>query len=221
MIAAREALRSDGRELAGTRFAIQGFGNVGSWLAYLLHERDAKVVAVSDVHGGVFRGDGLDIPGLFKHKDETGSVVNFPHSEPISNEALLTSDCDVLVPAALGHVLTADNARDVRARYILEAANSPTACEADAIFNERNIVCLPDIWVNAGGVTVSYFEWTQNTQKLKWHDDQVNRELEKHMLDAYQAIRMVQRQYSCSLRAAAFILAIQRVKAATDARGLG
>jgi glutamate dehydrogenase (NAD(P)+) len=221
ILAIREALRSDGKQLGGTRFAIQGFGNVGSWLARLLHEQGARVVAVSDVKGGIFHGDGIDIPALLDHKAKTGSVANFPAAEAISNDALLACDCDVLVPAALGHVLTAQNARDVRAKYVLEAANAPTTAEADAILVERNVICLPDIWVNAGGVTVSYFEWTQNTQKLRWSEAEVNVELEEYMVNAYQAIKKAQRQHECSMRIAAFIVAVQRVIAATDARGLG
>jgi glutamate dehydrogenase (NAD(P)+) len=221
MIAAREVLAADGRSLKGTRFAIQGYGNVGSWLSRLLHAQGACIVALSDVRGGIFRGDGLDIPAVDQHFLETRSVVGFPGSEPISNEALLTVDCDVLVPAALGHVLTASNARDVRAKYVLEAANGPTTVEADSIFAERGIVCAPDIWVNAGGVTVSYFEWTQNTQQLRWSEDQVNSQLEGVMVLAHRSIREVQQRHRCSLRTAAFVLGVQRVKAATDARGLG
>jgi glutamate dehydrogenase (NAD(P)+) len=221
MIACREALKAEGKSLAGQRVAIQGFGNVGSWLARLLFERGASIVAVSDLRGGAYQPHGLDVTRLIEHKQRTGSVAGFEGSETISNQALLTCDCDVLVPAALGHVLNRDNAREVRAKYVVEAANGPTTAEADQIFLERNILCLPDIWVNAGGVTVSYFEWTQNTQKLKWTEEQVEAMLERHMLDAYEAIRKVQREYGCSLRIAAFALGVQRVKDATDARGLG
>src|SRR6185503_12547483 len=129
--------------------------------------------------------------------------------------------CDVLVPAALGHVLTASNARDVRAKYVLEGANGPTSIEADEIFNQRGVVCVPDIWANAGGVTVCYFEWTQNTQKLKWTEEEVNTALEKHMVDAHKAIRVVMDTHHCSMRTAAFALGVGRVKEATDLRGMG
>ena len=173
------------------------------------------------MRGGIFKGDGLDVPGLVAFQKEQGSVAEFPGSEPITNSALLTLECDVLAPAALGHVLNETNARDVRASYVLEAANGPTAAEADQIFNERGIVCVPDIWANAGGVTVSYFEWTQNTQKLKWTEEQVNTELEKHMVDAHKALRNVMDTYHCSLRTAAFALGVSRVKEATDLRGMG
>jgi glutamate dehydrogenase (NAD(P)+) len=221
LFAIREVLAAASKKLEGTRFAIQGFGNVGSWLARLLHVEGSKILSVSDARGGVFKGDGLDIPALHAYAKETGSVVDFPGSEPISNTALLTLECDVLVPAALGHVLHEGNARDVRASYVLEAANGPTAAEADQVFNERGIVCVPDIWANAGGVTVSYFEWTQNTQKLKWTEEEVNTSLEKHMVDAHKAIRNLMDTHHCSMRTAAFALGVGRVKEATDLRGMG
>jgi glutamate dehydrogenase (NAD(P)+) len=221
LFAIREVLASQGKKLEGTSFAIQGFGNVGSWLARLLHAAGARVVAVSDLKGGVFRGDGLDIPALFSRARETGSVVDFPGSEAIGNEALLTLECDVLVPAALGHVLHEGNARDVRAKYVLEAANGPTAAEADQIFSERGIVAIPDIWANAGGVTVSYFEWTQNTQKLKWSEEEVNRGLERHMVAAHRAIHALMEEKHCSMRTAAFALGVRRVREATELRGMG
>jgi glutamate dehydrogenase (NAD(P)+) len=221
LFAIREVLHAAGKKLEGTRFAIQGFGNVGSWLARLLHAEGAKVLAASDARGGVFKGDGLDIPALLAYARETGSVVDFPGSEPISNTALLTIECDVLVPAALGHVLHEGNARDVRASYVLEAANGPTGAEADQVFNERGIVCVPDIWANAGGVTVSYFEWTQNTQKLKWTEEEVNTALETHMVAAHKAIRAMMQSHHCSMRTAAFALGVSRVKEATDMRGMG
>jgi glutamate dehydrogenase (NAD(P)+) len=221
LFAIREVLASQGKKLEGTTFAIQGFGNVGSWLARLLHEHGARIVAVSDLKGGVFRGDGLDVPALFTRARETGSVVDFPGSEAIGNEALLTLECDVLVPAALGHVLHEGNARDVRAKYVLEAANGPTAAEADQIFSERGIVAIPDIWANAGGVTVSYFEWTQNTQKLKWSEEEVNRGLERHMVAAHRAIQKLMDEKHCSMRTAAFALGVRRVREATEMRGMG
>lgn len=221
LIAIREVLSADGRNVKGTRFAIQGFGNVGSWFARLASEQGGRIVAVSDRHGGIFTADGLDVPKLLEHRQETGSVVGFAGSEPISNDALLGLDCDVLVPAALGHVITASNARDIRARYVLEGANGPTSVEADEILAQRGVVCVPDIWANAGGVTVSYFEWVQNTQKLVWTEEQVNRGLEEHMVGAHRALVAVMNEYRCSMRSAAFALGVQRVKSATELRGLG
>jgi glutamate dehydrogenase (NAD(P)+) len=221
LFAIREVLAADGKRLAGTRFAIQGFGNVGSWFARLAHAEGAKIVAVSDVKGGVFAGDGLDVPALLRHAHETGSVVGFPGAKAISNDELLISDCDVLVPAALGHVIDAKVARSVRAKYLLEAANGPCTLEGADVLDERGVVSVPDIWANAGGVTVSYFEWTQNLQQLRWSEARVNDELEKHIVAAHGEIRAVMARYACSMRTAAFALAIERVKAATDLRGLG
>ena len=221
LFAIREVLNAAGTDLAGQRFVIQGFGNVGSWLARLLHELGAKVIATSDVHGGVFNGDGLDVPKLLEHVEKTRKVVEFPGSEPIKNEDLLTAECDVLVPAALGHVLTDKNAKDLRTKYVLEAANGPTTAEADDILHSRGVVCIPDIYANAGGVTVSYFEWVQNTQKFKWSEAEVNAKLEDHMVRAHEHLHQATREYECSMRTAAFVLAIQRVKEATDMRGLG
>jgi glutamate dehydrogenase (NAD(P)+) len=221
LIAIREVLAADGRHLKGTRFAIQGFGNVGSWFARLASEQGGRIVAVSDRNGGIFAADGLHVPKLLDHRQETNSVVGFAGAEPISNDALLGLDCDVLVPAALGHVLTASNARDVRAKYVLEGANGPTSVEADEILAQRGVVCVPDIWANAGGVTVSYFEWVQNTQKLVWTEEQVNRGLEEHMVGAHRALVAVMNEFRCSMRSAAFALGVQRVKSATELRGLG
>lgn len=219
--AIREALKSDGRTVDQAKFAIQGFGNVGSWFAKFVAEAGGKVVAVSDAYGGIQNSAGLDIPGLLAHHRATGKVIGFAGSQPISNEELLTSECDVLVPAALGHVIHEKNAGLVRAKYVLEAANGPVTFEADEILNQRNVVCLPDIWVNGGGVTVSYFEWVQNTQNFKWTEEQVNAQLEKHVVNGYRAIRDMQADLKCSVRTAAFAVGVSRVKAATDARGLG
>ncbi|HTQ02313.1 MAG TPA: Glu/Leu/Phe/Val dehydrogenase dimerization domain-containing protein [Polyangiaceae bacterium] len=221
LFAVREVLGAAGKKLEGTTFAIQGFGNVGSWLARLLHAAGARVVAVSDLRGGVFKGDGLDVPGLAAHARATGSVVDFAGAEPLSNKDLLQVEGDVLVPAALGHVLHEGNARDIRAKYVLEAANGPTTAEADQIFNERGIVCIPDIWANSGGVTVSYFEWTQNTQKLKWSEELVNEMLEKHIVQAHRAIAACMDEFKCSMRTAAFVVGVRRVKEATELRGIG
>jgi glutamate dehydrogenase (NAD(P)+) len=220
VIAIRQVLAADGKKLAGQRFAIQGFGNVGSWLARLLHEQGAKIVAVSDVKGGIFDGDGLDMPELLRHVEATRSVMGFDGARTITNDELLAVECDVLAPAALGHVLDQTTARNVRARYVLEGANGPCTVEGDAVLSERGVVCVPDILANAGGVTVSYFEWTQNVQQHSWSETHVNEELERYMVAAHAEVERVRREFRCSLRTAAFILGIQRVKDATDARGL-
>ena len=221
LAAVREVLLAAGKKLEGATFAIQGFGNVGSWLARLLYDQGARVVAVSDMKGGIFSPDGLNIPEVLSHHTQAGSVVDFEGAEPISNAALLTLDCDVLVPAALGSVLHQGNAREVRAKYVLEAANGPTTAEADEILQSRGVLCIPDIWANAGGVTVSYFEWTQNTQQLKWSEGDVNVALERKMVAAHVALRQIMEAYKCSMRTAAFVLGVSRVKQATDLRGIG
>jgi len=220
MIVLREVLKADGKQLAGTRVAIQGFGNVGSWLARLLYEAGAKVVAVSDVNGGVHNGDGLDILKLLEHVAETRRVPGFAGGQHLNPGELLAVDCDVLVPAALGHVLDQTTARNVRAKYVLEGANGPCTIEGDQVLQERGIVAIPDILTNAGGVTVSYFEWTQNIQQHAWSEADVNSRLEVYMVAAHDAVQNVRREYGCTLRTAAFILGISRVKEATDARGM-
>ncbi|MEZ4261536.1 MAG: Glu/Leu/Phe/Val dehydrogenase dimerization domain-containing protein [Polyangiaceae bacterium] len=221
LFAIRDVLAHDGKKIEGTSFAVQGFGNVGSWFAKLAHDKGAKIVAVSDVRGGIYREGGLDIPAVIEHVKRNKSVVGFPGAKEITNDELLLMECDVLVPAALGHVLTEDNAGDVKAKYVLEAANGPCTAEGDAILVKNGVVCVPDIYANAGGVTVSYFEWTQNIQQFKWHEERVNKELEHHMVAAHTSIREVMKRYGCSMRIAAFVLAVERVRSATELRGIG
>ncbi len=204
LIAVREALAADGKELKGTRFAVQGFGNVGSWFARLAHTEGAKIVAVCDVKGGIFAGDGLDVVKLCEHVTTNGSVVGFPNAESIGNDQLLRIDCDVLVPAALGHVIDERVARDIRAHYVLEAANGPCTVEGADILDARRVRCLPDIWAIAGGVTVSYFEWTQNLQQMRWPEKRVNEQLEEHMVSAHAEIRKMMARLGCNMRTAAF-----------------
>jgi len=221
LFAIREVLAADGKKVQNTRFAVQGFGNVGSWFARLTHEQGGKIVAASDVKGGVWNGDGLDITKLVTHAKTTGSVVGFEGAKPITNEELLNVDCDVLVPAALGHVIDAKVASGVKAKYVVEAANGPCTLEGSDALDARGILCLPDIWANAGGVTVSYFEWVQNLQQHRWTESKVNEELERHMVAAHTELRAMMSRLKSSMRTAAFALAVERVKAATDLRGLG
>ncbi|QRK13186.1 glutamate dehydrogenase [Archangium violaceum] len=216
----REILRDVGLPMKGTRFAIQGFGNVGSHTAQLLWQDGGVVVAVSDVYGGVYNPQGLDIPGLFEHVKRTGTVTGFGGGQACSNEDVLASDCDVLIPAALGHALNRNNANAVRARLIIEGANGPTDPEADELLEKRGVLVVPDILANAGGVTVSYYEWVQNLQHLTWEEDRVNAELEKTMKEAYDRVAQVARSRKVTLRTAAFILAIGRVGKATVLRGI-
>jgi glutamate dehydrogenase (NAD(P)+) len=217
---ARDVLGDVGLAVKGTRFAVQGFGNVGSHAARLLHEDGGVVVAVSDVSGGVANPGGLDVPALFEHVRRTGSVKGFPGGAPCLNEDVLTCDCDVLVPAALGGVLTKEVAAEVRARIILEGANAPSTPEADEVFERRGVLVVPDILANAGGVTVSYFEWVQNLQHVTWDEERVNAELERVMREAYEKVAQVSRSRKLPLRTSAYVLAIGRVGKATVLRGI-
>lgn len=219
LFALEAVLEDAGRALEGVRVAVQGFGNVGSWAARLLAERGAKVVAVSDVTGGIANPDGLDVSALIAHVAATRGVVNFPGGGNISGEQVLTYDCDVLVPAAMEGVFTKVNAKDVRAKWIVEGANGPTTPEADETFRAAGVTVIPDIFANAGGVTVSYFEWVQNIQAYPWTEEHVNRELRVRMRKAYADIKEQARASGArDLREAAFQLAIQRVARATKLR---
>ncbi len=209
-----------GIELEGATVAIQGFGNVGSWSARYLAELGARVVAVSDVDGAIHDENGLDIERLVEITGGGESVVAMDGVRRISNEDLLTMDVDILVPAALGGVIHRWNARHVKARLVVEGANAPTTPAADALLAERGIVVVPDILANAGGVTVSYFEWVQNLQQFRWTAEKVDEELTAIMRNAYDAVRDTAREHSTSLRTAAFMVAIQRVARAVQLRGV-
>jgi glutamate dehydrogenase (NAD(P)+) len=211
-----------GKSLKGTSVAIQGFGNVGLFAARFAHERGAKVVAVSDMSGGVANPAGLNIPKLVEFVRSRRLLAEYQDDDVshITNDALLIHDVDLLIPAALGGVLTREVAGEVRAKIIVEAANAPTLPEADEIFARRGITVIPDILANAGGVTVSYFEWTQNLQCLHWTEDEVNARLRQIMTAAYTTIREVVRTRSLDWRTAAYIVALGRVAKAAMLRGV-
>ncbi|MBI2861551.1 MAG: glutamate dehydrogenase [Chloroflexi bacterium] len=215
-----EVLKDLGTTIAGSTFAIQGFGNVGSYTARFLHENGGKVIAVSDSKGGLHDPQGLDIPGLIEHVKTRRPVQEFADSTKISNDDLLTINCDVLIPAALGGVFDRARAGDVRARVIVEAANGPTWPEADEVFRERGILVIPDILANAGGVVVSYFEWVQNLQHFTWTLEQVNEQLERILTKSYRTIQRLGKEKNIDLRTAAFIVAIGRVGRAQVLQGL-
>ena len=186
-----------GRPLPGTRVVIQGFGNVGSFAALFLHQAGANVVAVSDVSGGLRRADGLPIPALFDYaRVNKGSIAGFPGAEAISGDAVFTTPCDIFIPAALGGVLTAERAQALPASIVIEAANAPTTPEGDAILARRQIPVVPDILANAGGVTVSYFEWVQNIQQFRWDVERVNSELRSLMTKAYQDVSQLAKRHN-------------------------
>jgi glutamate dehydrogenase (NAD(P)+) len=191
-----EALDEQGKSFNDITVAVQGFGNVGSNAARLIAERGAKIVAVADHTGGVCKEEGLDIPALIAWTTEHGSVKGFSAGEAFENTEIITWDADVLVPAALEDAIHQDNAADVKAKIIVEGANGPTTPEADQILNERDILIIPDILANAGGVTVSYFEWAQNIQQFRWDEERVNLELDKKMSKAYRSVREVATQHA-------------------------
>ena len=211
VIVTREMLKTLGQTIAGTSFAIQGFGNVGSNTARLLHAQGAKILAVSDAFGAVVNRDGLDISALDAYVAKNRKIAGFPGGEATTNEALLTMPVDVLIPAALGGVFDANLAREVQAKVIVEAANGPTWPDADEVFLSRGIPVVPDILANAGGVIVSYFEWVQNLQHFRWPLEQIQREEENRLVDAFAKVQEMAKRKGVSMRTAAFMLAISRV----------
>jgi glutamate dehydrogenase (NAD(P)+) len=208
------------QNVEGATVALQGFGNVGTYTAQFLHSKGAKIVAITDQYGGLANRDGIDIPALLQYAREHETVKGFPGGSSITNDELLTSAVDVLIPAALGGVLTKDNAREVRARYIVEAANNPTAMEADEIFEQRKLPVLPDILANAGGVTASYFEWVQNRQHFRWDLARVRTELDRILLEGFEKVWKIAEDKKVSLRTAAYLLGIGRVGRATVLAGI-
>ena len=215
-----QALRDAGKTVEGSTVAVQGFGNAGSVVARLLHERGARVVAVSDSQGGLFRSSGLDLNAVLAHKRREGSVVSYPEADRISNAELLALSCDVLIPAAMENQIHAGNAGQVQARLVVEAANGPTTPEADLILQRKGIEVIPDILANAGGVTVSYFEWVQDNQAYFWTEEEINERLRQVMVRSYSEVRSLAIREKVDLRTAACMLAIDRVADATRTRGL-
>ncbi|MCY4418110.1 MAG: glutamate dehydrogenase [Chloroflexi bacterium] len=198
---------------------IQGFGNVGYWAAHSLDQMGCKIIAVSDVNGGVYNPSGLDVARLVKYRDRNGTIADCTEGDCVSNEEMLELPCDVLVPAAIDNVIHAENAPRIRANVILEAANHPITIDADAILNDRRIPVLPDILVNGGGVTVSYFEWTQNLQEFHWEESRVNEELHKVMVTAYDSVRQKAHADGITYREAAFEIGVERVANVVKLRG--
>lgn len=220
VITTEALMQRAGKKVAGTTFAIQGFGNVGSYAAKFLHEKEGKVVAITDMTGGVFNPEGLHIPDLIEHARAAGGVAGFAGADSITNEGLFAAKVDVLIPAALGGVITAANAGTVRAKYLVEAANGPCLPEADEILNRNGVLVVPDILANAGGVTVSYFEWVQNRQHFKWDLLRVRTELDRIMTSAFDRIWQLAEEKKISLRTAAYVLGIGRVGRATTLGGI-
>jgi len=216
----REAAKRIGLQLKGATVVVQGFGNVGSVAADLLAKDGAKIIAVSDVGGGIQNPNGLDIPTLIRHVQQHKTVVGFPGATPVDGKKILEIPCDVLIPAALENQITHANAARISARIIAEGANGPTTTQADKILNKNGILVVPDILANSGGVTVSYFEWVQDRQGLFWREEEVNTRLEQIMVDAFHNVASMADEHKVSFRVAAFMLAIKRVVDAIQLRGV-
>ncbi|MCE5257487.1 MAG: Glu/Leu/Phe/Val dehydrogenase [Chloroflexi bacterium] len=220
MITASAALHALGVPIEGARVVVQGFGNAGSVSAYLLEEQGATIVAMSDSQGAIYHPHGLPARDVMHYKARTGSVVGYPTSEAITNEQLLALPCEILIPAALENSITDENADTVQARVVAEAANGPTTPEADAILESKNIIVIPDILCNAGGVTVSYLEWVQDMQGYWWKRNEVNERLADIMTTAFHQVMTIAKERKVSLRLAAYIKAMTRVAKALELRGV-
>ncbi len=207
-------------DLSTTKVVVQGFGNAGSVAASLITRLGATVVAVSDSTAGVYNPNGLDVKGVIRHKQETGTVGGFRDADPVGNAELLTLPCDILIPAALEKQITEGNADDIKASIVAEAANGPTSPEADDILYDRGVFVIPDILANAGGVTTSYFEWVQDRHGYFWEEEEVNKRLEGKMMEAFDDVLQTSIRYKTDLRTAAYIVAINRVATVTRMRGM-
>ena len=220
MFVTREALKKLGMPIKGTRVAIQGFGNVGSVAADLMSKLGLIVVAVSDKSGGIHNPKGLDLDDVLKHTRERKLLADYKGADHVTNPELLTIDCDVLVPAALENVITAENAKHIKARIICEGANGPTTAAADKILNQKGVFAIPDILANAGGVTVSYFEWVQDRGGYFWDEATVNQRLERIMVQSFDEVTTMAEKHKVDNRIGAYMLAIDRVAAVHRLRGL-
>ncbi|TAM84128.1 MAG: Glu/Leu/Phe/Val dehydrogenase [Acidobacteria bacterium] len=220
MIVTDQALKRFGKLREKTRVIVQGFGNVGSQASRLMHEAGYKIIGVADIHGGVLNANGLDIPQLYEYSKENRTLEGFPESERIDSQELLEQDCDVLLPAATENVITNHNASRIRARILVEGANSPTTPPADDILFDRGVFVVPDILANAGGVTVSYFEWVQDRQGYFWPEGMVNERLKHIQVAAFNDVVLYGEKHNVNNRIAAYMLAIDRVATTLKLRGI-
>jgi len=220
MIAAREAARHVGLPLQGAKVVVTGYGNVSSVAAYLLADQGCTIVGASDSRGGIYSPKGFDPRALLRHKAETGSVVDFPGTERVSIEEVVTLPCDILVPGALEGEITAKNAAQIKARIICEGANGPTTPDADEFLDQKGILVIPDILANSGGVIVSYFEWVQGLQQFFWTEEEVNANLERTMVRSFGQVLKTSQEKKTNLRTAALVRAIERVAEALMVRGI-
>ena len=219
-VTGREAARRIGLDLNGARVAVQGFGNVGSAAAELFHQAGAKIIAAQDHTGGIYNANGFDMAELIPHVKATGGVGGFKGADTLGQEEFWDVDCEILIPAALEGQITADRANRIKARLVLEGANGPTVPRADDILADRNILVVPDVICNAGGVTVSYFEWVQDFSSFFWTEDEINVRLDKIMVGALKRIWEVADQHRITLRTATFAVACERILTAREERGL-
>jgi glutamate dehydrogenase (NAD(P)+) len=220
MIVAREAARHLGMSLQGARVVVQGYGNVGSIAAMLLHEQGCRIIAASDSGGGVYNEKGFDPRDLLRHKEQTGSVRGYRGCESITNDDLLEIACEILVPSALEGQITKENAPRIKARMIVEGANGPVTPEADEILQARKVFVVPDILANAGGVTVSYFEWVQDLQSFFWSEEEINERLERIMMRSFREVLATSQEKKVDLRTGALVRAVGRVADALMTRGI-
>ncbi len=216
---ARETMKYLGKEMKGVTVAIQGFGNLGYHTARKFFEAGAKIVSVSDSKGGIYNENGLDPEKVMEHKNKTESVIGFPSTKELTNEELLELGCDILIPAALENTITETNAARIKAKVIVEGANGPTTPEADEIFEKNSVFVVPDILANAGGVTVSYFEWIQNIQHQYWDEEKVNCEMDRILTQAFMDVLEKKKKHDVDMRTAAYVLALERVSEAMKLRG--
>ena len=217
---AADVMADLGKPLQGATVNIQGFGNVGSFAALYLHQLGAKITAISDVHGGLYNPIGLPVLEIFDYARVHHGIKGFSDAETMNSDDIFTLPCDLLIPAALGGVLNEERAKALRADVVIEAANAPTTPAGDAILQKRGISVVPDILANAGGVTVSYFEWAQNIQQFRWDGERVNQELKATMAKSYRDVRQLAQSRKVSLRTAAYLLALGRVAKSTVMRGI-
>jgi glutamate dehydrogenase len=217
-ICIEEAVKKKGLTLKGARVIIQGFGNAGSFLAQFMHDAGAKVVGISDAYGALYDSEGLDINYLLGKRDSFGTVTRL-YKNTITNEALLKSDCDILVPAAISNQITSENAHEIKAKIVVEAANGPTTLEATKILTERDVFLVPDVLASSGGVTVSYFEWVQNNQGYYWEEDEIDHKLRTIMINSFENIFNVSQLYQVDMRLAAYMVGVRRMAEASRFRG--
>ncbi len=218
-ITVKELAKKMGLELKGAKVAVQGFGNVGSYTALILQKYGAKIVAISNSRTCIYSEKGIDVGKLMEYREKTGNIAGFADSKELPKEEIFTLDVDIFVPAALENVITSQNADKIKAKIVAEGANGPTTPEADEILDKKGIMVIPDILANAGGVTVSYFEWVQNLYGFYWTEEEVLKREEQLMVDAFNSVYEISRQYNVNMRTAAYMLSIKRVAEAMKAKG--